>query len=121
MTERLIKGGVVFGYPVSALRTEARKGRLALIRVAGKDFVSQEAIREMERLCKEQRASDYGLRNELDGQPSITSATDTRKLALAAAQTVSERLRKPSRTISRQGSGRTPANVISLPSPSQRS
>ena len=53
MTERLVKGGVVFGYPVSALRTEARKGRLALIRVAGKDFVSQEAIRDMERLCKE--------------------------------------------------------------------
>lgn len=48
---RLEKGGSAFGYPVSALRTEQRKGRLEVIRVAGKDYVTLELIREMEKRC----------------------------------------------------------------------
>lgn len=48
---RLRKGGTAFGYPVSALRTEQRKGRLDVIRVAGKDYVTSELIREMEKRC----------------------------------------------------------------------
>ena len=48
---RLVMGGSAFGYPVSALRTEQRKGRLVVLRVAGKDYVNLEAIREMERPC----------------------------------------------------------------------
>lgn len=48
---RLVKGGTVFGYPVSALRTEQRKGQLVVIRVAGKDYVTQELISELEKRC----------------------------------------------------------------------
>lgn len=48
---RLVKGGTAFGYPLSALRTEQRKGRLIVIRVAGKDYVTQELISEMEKRC----------------------------------------------------------------------
>ena len=118
---RLSKGAVIFGYPAQALRTEARKGRLALLRVAGCDYVTAQAVREMERLCKEQRASGYGLSNAKAGKPSITSGTRNAELALAAAQTVSMRLRTSSKNISRHGSRPTQANVILLPSPLQRS
>jgi len=40
------------GMTVSGLRTEARKGRLVIERIAGKDFVTHRAIDEMRRLCR---------------------------------------------------------------------
>ncbi|MEX2741061.1 hypothetical protein AB3480_06390 [Rhizobium mongolense] len=40
----------------SALRTEARKGNLEIIRIAGKDFVTKNAIRKM--IVKCARTSD---------------------------------------------------------------
>lgn len=40
---------------VSALRTEARRGRLVIERIAGKDFVTLEAIEEMRRQCRVQK------------------------------------------------------------------
>lgn len=36
----------------SALRTEAKKGRLVIERIAGKDFVTPRAIREMRGRCR---------------------------------------------------------------------
>lgn len=49
---RLSRGAVICGYPASALRTEARRGNLVLTRVAGKDYVTERAIRDMERKCQ---------------------------------------------------------------------
>ena len=42
------------GLPVSALRTEKRKGRLAVARIAGKDFTTLADIQRMFDLCREQ-------------------------------------------------------------------
>ncbi|MDX0581938.1 hypothetical protein GOD01_03280 [Sinorhizobium medicae] len=36
----------------SALRTEARKGNLEIVRIANKDFVTRNAIRRMVERCK---------------------------------------------------------------------
>ena len=112
---RLIRNGMAFGYPVSALRTEARKGRLALLRVAGKDYVSYSAIREMEAKCKIQREPDYALRNGTMEAPQPTSlSTGQSSLARVAAETALKMLRKPSRTTFKTVTGQTPGKVISL-------
>jgi hypothetical protein len=38
---RLVDAAALFGLSASALRTEARHGRLVISRVAGKDFVTK--------------------------------------------------------------------------------
>ena len=48
---RLSKGGSAFGFPVASLRTEARKGNLILLRIAGKDYVTSDAIKDMVAKC----------------------------------------------------------------------
>lgn len=119
---RLVKGGVAYGYPVASLRTEARKGNLALLRVAGKDYVTPGAIREMERLCrKSPRERVSTCTDARAGNQSGSSETERGKSALAAANAISKALRKPCRNISRPVSGPTPGNVISLESGSRRS
>ena len=49
---RLSKGAQICGYSSSSLRTEARRGNLEILRVAGKDYVTEEAIRDMEKRCR---------------------------------------------------------------------
>lgn len=97
----LIKGTVIFGYPASGLRTEARKGRLDLIRVAGKDYVTAEAIREMERKCRvtpKEPTSDS--RSEpTDRHPPGSSSTADASAALASAVTALKKLKKRLPTI----------------------
>ncbi|CAH1656729.1 conserved hypothetical protein [Hyphomicrobiales bacterium] len=51
---------VRYGFPhggmtLSGLRKEAKRGRLAVERIAGKDFTTLRAIEEMRRLCHVQR------------------------------------------------------------------
>lgn len=122
MRERLIKGGEAFGYPVSALRTEARKGRLALIRVAGKDYVTADAIREMERLCRSTVLAHASTSaSEKDSQTSTSSGTERVRLVQAAALNVSKMLCKNYRNTSKRTSGPTPSNVISLASSAEKS
>lgn len=113
---RLVKGAVIHGYPAQALRTEARKGNLALLRIAGKDWVTAQAIREMERKCKRQREFVSGLRDDAGGQPSTISGTRNAELALAALNQSCQRLKKSSGNISRRGGHSTPSNVTYLKS-----
>lgn len=119
--QRLVKGSTAYGYPVASLRTEARKGRLALTRVAGKDYVSEEAIRDMERLCKRQRESGCGSKHGADESPSTSSVTERAKSAQVALETISKALTRPSRPTSPKRSLPTPGNVISLASLARKS
>lgn len=48
--DRFLPGGV---WTVSSLRTEIRKGRLQVERIAGKFGVTESAIEEMRKLCRE--------------------------------------------------------------------
>lgn len=92
----------------SGLRREAAAGRLTIWRVAGKDFTSLAAIREMlekcrvetqspvsgsERSCVQTRAASRPLSGS-----SATLDAGTKQLALAAAMAAADRLSKSSRT-----------------------
>ena len=92
------------GYTVAELRTERRKGRLKVMRIAGKLRSTDSAIREMRRLCQEeQKALD-----SISGPPAPTeppsgsSSTEERKQARDAAnatlRALKERLRPTSPT-----------------------
>ena len=48
---RLFKGATIRGFPVSALRSEARKGNLDLVLVGNQYYVSDEAIDAMVKKC----------------------------------------------------------------------
>src|SRR5258707_15386049 len=49
------------GMTVSGLRREAARGRLVIERIAGKDFVTLQAINEMRALCRDtQKVQDFG-------------------------------------------------------------
>ena len=76
------------GYTLAMLRTERRKGRLQVARIAGKLRATDSAIREMRRLClEEQRALDStSARPAPTGPPSGSSSTEARKQALDAAR-----------------------------------
>src|ERR1700727_2776368 len=63
----------------SGLRREAARGRLAVERIAGKDYTSLESIERMRELCRvEAKAPDSGLESDAgdprSGSSSITAA-----------------------------------------------
>ncbi len=80
---RLKRGTTVRGFSVSALRSEAKKGRLEIARIANKDYVSDEAIDEMVKRCSEKKVQGSGLKNATDEHQSGTSAMVRRNAALA--------------------------------------
>ncbi len=90
---RLQKGGTVRGFPVSALRSEARKGNLELIRVANRHYVSDEAIDEMVKKCAVLKAPDLTSKRAPAENHSGVSATERRQSALVYLKTAA---RKPS-------------------------
>jgi len=83
---RLEKGAIIRGFPVSALRAEARKGRLQLIKVANRHYVSDEAIDEMVRQCSETKVPGSGLKGAKAAKPSSSSAMERRSSALVYLQ-----------------------------------
>jgi hypothetical protein len=79
------------GMTVSGLRREASRGRLKISRIAGKDFITLAAIKEMISQCRVQ-AKEPGCGSAPNGatapepaQRSGSSATETTKKVLAAA------------------------------------
>lgn len=92
MLHRLSKGAVICGFPTSALRSEARKGRLEIVRIANKDYVADEAIDEMIKQCSERRGQDSGLKSAKAAYQSGPSAMEKKSAALAY---LNSRLRKP--------------------------
>ena len=98
------------GVNEASLRREAAKGRLAIERIAGKDFVTLAAIAEMRERCRRgPKAQDSG-----SGQPSETkpapssnppdgsSETEAARLALDAARATAKRLKAGLRNTSPQ-------------------
>jgi hypothetical protein len=93
-----------------SLRTEARKGRLRLVRIAGKDFVTEESVNAMV------TAATLTMRppcHDADCQPDSTCAevettappsgsfsTERKRLALAQARMTVQQLKRPSKRIS---------------------
>jgi hypothetical protein len=96
------------GISAASLRTEARRGRLAIERIAGKDFTTLRAIQQMRASCvvKEQ---DSG-----SGQPTVekknneSSRTADDSIALASALRSLQKLKKSCRNSSPTGTTRAP-------------
>ncbi len=114
----------------SGLRREARKGRLAVERIAGKDYTTLRAIEEMRELCRVQPkvpacgSNQSAVMQQGTSAPGLcgSSATDRGKLALAALLATAQAPSKPSRSTSPGNTKpRACADVIPLKSTSQTS
>lgn len=90
------------GMTASSLRREAERGRLAIERIAGKDFTSFQAIAEMRKLCrveqKETPSFPHGAFSVNRSRPTTADA----EASLVAAMATFKALRTPSRTTSRR-------------------
>ncbi|WP_457811294.1 hypothetical protein [Sinorhizobium meliloti] len=71
------------GISPAGLRREAKRGRLRLMRIAGKDFTTLAAIEEMQRLCVV----------EPEQKEQALHPGDRSKAALAAAMAIAHELR----------------------------
>ncbi|MDX0485263.1 excisionase [Sinorhizobium medicae] len=71
------------GITPAGLRREAKRGRLKLMRIAGKDFTTLTAIEDMQRLCVV----------EPDRSEAPLHPDDRGKAALAAARAIAHELR----------------------------
>ena len=112
----------------SGLRREASRGRLAIMRIAGKDFTTLAAIQEMMEKCRvREKVLIYGSDQLVETSqapliaPDGSSKTTDTKSALAAAQATAQKLKESSRDTSRRNTSRRGANVISLKSRSPTS
>jgi hypothetical protein len=84
------------GMSVSGLRKEAGKGRLTIMRIAGKDFTTLSALEEMKEKCRvpvKQLASGYD-QQARTGRLSTSSSTGEGSMALAAANLLVKKLSK---------------------------
>jgi len=113
------------GMTISGLRREAAKGRLVIERIAGKDFVTLQAINEMRARCRDQQKTpDYGLnlksatmRKGLHGAQHGSLETGRVKSARAALELTARGLsvRSPN-TSPKNTPSRETADVIHLKS-----
>lgn len=95
----------------SSLRTEARKGNLDIIRIAGKDFVTKQGIKEMIEKCRENK----NLHGSGSGQTPApgSSRTGDKGSAQTALRQKLNALKKSSPNTSPQNTGQ-PAAVVRL-------
>lgn len=115
------------GFSLSALRTEARKGRLATVTIAGKQCTTRRAIQEMIELCRDQGSrltslsarkedrTEEPVRSTSSGMDSTISAQDALRIRLS---TPDSRYANTSRT---KPLNPTPTNVTHLKSRSRTS
>jgi hypothetical protein len=91
-----------FGLTAAALRTEAKRGRLVISRVAGKDWTSVAEVREMFDRCRvNPKESDSGFdQREAASAPPSSSETAQSRSAQAALNLRLSRLRESSPTTS---------------------
>jgi hypothetical protein len=115
------------GMTVSGLRNEVRRGRLVIERIAGKDFVTLNAIEEMRKKCRDdqQKARDSGCNpnakkkaGECAVQHGSSETTDRFSSAQAAlektARELKERSKRTSAKSKSQPSTRRKAEVIPI-------
>jgi hypothetical protein len=102
-------------WTVASLRTERRKGRLKVEKIAGKIGVTESAIREMRRLCQEeQKAQDCSSAPPARiAAPFGSSSTEEQKKAQDAAKATARALTKRSRNTSPTNTSR-PGQVVAL-------
>jgi hypothetical protein len=89
------------GVTAASLRAEAKRGRLAIERIAGKDFTTLSAIDEMRERCRSiPREPAYGSdqRGEAKRHPHTSSATAIGKSARDSLRLSLSKLRKHSLT-----------------------
>jgi hypothetical protein len=100
--QRLRVVAAQFGLTAAALRTEAKRGRLVISRVAGKDWTSVTEVRRMFDRCRvNQKESDSGFdRPEEPKELRLSSETERSRSAQDALSLSLSRLRKSSQTTS---------------------
>ena len=120
---RLAEAAAVCGLKISALRTEARKGRLMVSRIAGKDHTTLADIERMFELCRViQKEPGCGsdqlaaMQTERSSKPPTSSRTERDKLALDAALMHARKLKEGSPTTSPANTRQAAANVHYLKS-----
>jgi hypothetical protein len=95
--QRLAVVAAQFGQTAGALRTEARRGRLVISRVAGKDWTSVVEVQRMFNLCRVMpEAPTYGLDQPASAatpRSGLSETMDT-SIALASAWASVEKLRR---------------------------
>jgi hypothetical protein len=115
-----LKDAVAIAFPaggmtVSGLRREVAKGRLVLETIARKQFVTLRAIDEMRLKCRENpKAPACTFAGDAAANPHGLSSTEQTKSALVAAQTIAERLKKPSPPTSPKSTSHYGTTVIPL-------
>ena len=95
----------------SALRTEARKGNLELIRIANKDFVTHEGVKRMVEKCRKNESHQGFISGKTETGAFGSSETEP---LMSAQDAVRERLQKRkenSASISQRNSNRSAAVV----------
>lgn len=108
------------GITGSGLRREAARGRLAIIRIAGKDWTTLADIKEMMEKCRVRPkepisgCDPLGETNPVPSRaPDGSSKIEACKLAQAAAMETANRLKESLQNASRQNMRRRGANVVS--------
>ena len=107
------------GLTPDALRKEARRGRLAISRVGGKDWTTEAAVMEMFEKCRvEPKAPAFTSVPRASVSASAipasgSSSTGEASVALASALATVSRLRERYSPTSRKNTSRRAANVLS--------
>jgi hypothetical protein len=101
------------GLTAAGLRKEAARGNLAIMRIAGKDFVTLAAIEEMMTRCRREAKAHGSISEQTQTKnPSGSSETDETELALASALLTVKGLKKPSPSTSRKNMSRRESAVV---------
>ena len=106
----------VFGFKVSTLRTERRNGNLTCIKIAGKLFVTEQAIQEMLMKCQEKENSPASTSERPAKRivrPHGSSSTQGEKQALDAAKATLKALKSRSPNTSRKN-GQQAATIVPM-------
>ncbi|MGX7709157.1 excisionase [Methylobacterium sp. Gmos1] len=117
------------GMTAAGLRREAARGRLAIERMAGKDFTTLAAIERMRSLCHVPPKAPVSTSSPRVATPPAaspapldgSSETAPRCTPQDAARATLQALIKPSPITSVRPTGRRAANVVSMKSPSRTS
>ena len=97
----------------ASLRGEARKGRLKILQIAKKDFVTDEAMEEMLRRCQHQpKVLTSSSTAKRGGSPSGSYEIDNPGAQQDALLLIAQELIESSKSTSRGPLGRTRAKVI---------
>jgi hypothetical protein len=101
----------------SGLRREAQNGRLKIWRIAGKDYTTKRALREMRSQCVLSSHQDLNCgQPEKGATPRGSSKTESAKSAQALAKASAKRLRSHSRNTSSKIDNPSSATVIPIKS-----